>query len=143
MFIHFSVFMIGLYSISTEKATVLRIWKQKFEELYSNNEISPASEVFKNDLLNNPRNLVLPRSSYEINKPLTYKEVQEAIRHSKNKKACGIDNITNELLKCDESIEIMFLLFTKCFNSGLIPDCWQASIINPIPKPAGYTIDPL
>ena len=46
-----------------------------------------------------PRNCDIPENE-QINKPFTKKEILEVIQKLKNNKACGVDNIINEFIKC-------------------------------------------
>ena len=74
---------------------------------------------------------------------ISYYEVKKAAMNSKSKKAVGFDCIANELLKAEPVIHLLHKLFNTCFKNSLIPDQWRKVIINPIPKTAGYTTDPL
>ena len=40
----------------------------------------------------------------------------------KNNKSVGIDNIANEIIKTDKLNSILQKLFSKCFETGLIPE---------------------
>ena len=58
----------------------------------------------------------------------------------KNNKACGIDEISTEVLKCKRLCNILLNLFNECCKKGLIPSIWKHRVINPIPKSS--TSDP-
>ena len=68
--------------------------------------------------------------------PFTLQEVKNAIRKLKNNKACGIDQITNELLKA--APENLVLLITNFFNLvmlyGKVPEEWTIAIVKPLYK---------
>ncbi len=49
-------------------------------------------------------------------------------------KSVGIDQISNEVLKKNDIMLILFQLYVKCFDSGLVPSLWLKAIITPIPK---------
>ncbi len=46
----------------------------------------------------------------------------------------GIDQIPNEVLNKHDVMFILFQLYVKCFDSGLVPSLWLKAIITPIPK---------
>ena len=122
---------------------VLCKWQEAFEKLYTGSELSASDEEIKQSILDCPKVSAAQKSALETNKPLNYREVSEAIKQCKSCKACGIDHITNQLLKSEAMTKLLFCFFSKCFTTGKIPDCWHKSIINPIPKSAGYTTNPL
>ena len=123
--------------------SLVRKWKTEFEKLYSGSENSVFDNAVKAELLQSKHSTALPECATNLNRPINYQEVKDAVLQSKLQKACGIDKITNELLKSDEVVELLHALFTNCFTSGLIPDAWRKSVINPIPKSDGYSTDPL
>ena len=51
----------------------------------------------------------------ELNVPITDEEVRVAISGLKNRKACGHDNVTAEMLKASGNIAVTF--FTQLFNN--------------------------
>ncbi len=55
-------------------------------------------------------------------------------------KATGIDNIPNFVLKNLDVLHILHQLFSKLFESCILPLVWLKSVINPIPK--GSNKDP-
>jgi hypothetical protein len=67
-------------------------------------------------------------------------EARKAIVDAKKNKAGGFDNIPMEVLKNDNAISCLHMLFNTCFNTGNIPSDWGKGIINPIPK--ANTTDP-
>ena len=75
----------------------------------------------------------------EINGPITEKEVTNAIRHLKNNKAAGVDNIRNEHIK--QTSAAMTSIYTKLFNvvfdTAIIPESWTVGVIKPIYKNKG------
>ncbi len=69
-----------------------------------------------------------------LNSPLEMEEVRKIVDKAKSRKAAGIDNIPNEVLKNQPVIKCLHALFQMCFDHGLIPTAWTQAIICPIPK---------
>ena len=76
--------------------------------------LSPANPLLKSELLP--------------------KELDKAVRKRKLKKARGFDKMPNEVLKRPDIREGLFILFSYCFESGLVPSNWLRGIVTPIPK---------
>ena len=77
-----------------------------------------------------------------LNQPLSYEEVEKAILTLKNCNAVVEDGIPAECLKNRPIIELLFKIYTFCFNNGIIPDRWLKGFINPIFK-QGSIYEPL
>ena len=126
-------------NIRTDLDEVLRKWKCDYEKLYK-----PTSENFDEnfyreilELLRNVENrmndpLYMPNSF--LNKNFSTDEIDQVIDKLKNRKAPGIDNIPNEILKCAAIKNCLLKLFQYYFDTGLLPSCWNKAIIKPIPK---------
>ncbi len=69
-----------------------------------------------------------------LNMPVSRDEVQKILLKLKNGKSVGVDNLANEILKHKKMLSVLYTLYAKCFDSGLIPEMWKISIINPISK---------
>jgi hypothetical protein len=71
-----------------------------------------------------------------LNEVITAKEVEEALRHLKANKAAGPDGIIPEIFKHSSNVitDFLVVLFNKVFSSGLFPEAWTESIIQPIHK---------
>ena len=78
-----------------------------------------------------------------LNKLIEYQEVRKAVEQAKLNKAVGIDMISNEVLKNNTVIDLLFNLFNMCMKNRLIPNEWRKSIIHPIPKEKKVSMDPL
>lgn len=90
-------------------------------------------------------NLIMPDSPNEwINMPFSLSEITECIKHLRNHKACGIDNIHNEFLKaCPPAMINLFVgLFNLVLDSGVIPPDWTVGLIMPLYKNKGSPSDP-
>ncbi|MEW8547636.1 MAG: reverse transcriptase family protein, partial [Candidatus Thiodiazotropha sp.] len=119
-------------SVSREIHTVLNKWKADFDTLLnpqSNNGGSSTSDWPEADD-------VISRTVNEeiLNGSLSIDEVRKAVSQLKANKACGYDEIPAEVLKNDKMIYALFVLFDKCFTTGVTPDVWKYGIITPIPK---------
>ena len=72
----------------------------------------------------------------ELDFPITDRKILSCAKALKTKKACGIDKISNEMIK--SSIFLVCSVLTKLFNvilrSGFFPESWSMSIITPIFK---------
>ena len=125
-------------TISCDKTDVLNQWKHEYEKLYKNDtnvngnnfvqHIIDCNTISENEMYDNVR------LNDTFNGPINYNEVKKFILCSKNKKACGIDRIPNEVLKNDCIIEVLFEFFNLCFDQSTIPNVWLKAIIFPIPK---------
>ena len=69
-----------------------------------------------------------------LNEPISYKEVEFAINNLNVRKACGIDNIPNEILKNQNTRLYLYYLFYVCFQNSIVPNLWSQAIICPVPK---------
>ena len=114
-------------SISVDRNTVLNVWKNEFAKLYqfSDDSLDELSLPVNTDAAN-----YLP-----FNFPISINEVYNALRKSKNGKACGYDGIPVDILKNDICLHWMHSLFNYCFENSVIPDSWKCGIINPVFKP--------
>ncbi|XP_023814791.1 uncharacterized protein LOC111947977 [Oryzias latipes] len=72
--------------------------------------------------------------SDKINQDITIEEVLKVIEKTKLHKAAGVDELSNEVLKCPKLLTTLHCLFRFCFKNGFIPSIWYKSIIKPIPK---------
>ena len=121
---------------------VIQKWKTDFEQLYN---ASPQPGTFDESFLIKVKEELpaLERQYTEtatLNVAITEQEVRVALNKSKSKKAVGIDNLPNEILKNNESAKLLHKLFNKIFQCNLVPSIWKKAIIKPIPKNA--LIDP-
>ena len=90
-------------------------------------------EVSDNGNNFDPRNCDIPEN-YQINQPFTKKEVLDVIQKFKNSKACGVDSIINEFIKCCPAViyDILVMFFNIILNTGIIPKVWSISLIQPL-----------
>ena len=65
---------------------------------------------------------------------ISEQEVRNVVCRAKYRKAFGIDEIPNEVLKNDNMIRLLTCLYQMCFECGVIPSDWKRAVIKPIPK---------
>ena len=69
-----------------------------------------------------------------LDQNFTEKEIKRAIRHFKNNRSCGIDEILNEYLNnlTTNYIKLYTKLFNVILKSGIIPEELNIGIIKPL-----------
>ena len=85
-------------------------------------------EITKNDIVH------LNVENENFNRPFTIDELTAVQSKLKNKKANGIDEIPNEVLKLSKISNLMLAFINRCFSLSVVPTLWQQAIITPIPK---------
>ena len=78
-----------------------------------------------------------------LDSPITLKELQDKISSLKLKKACGVDDILNEMIKyTDLKFQLAILkLLNTVLSSGIFPNIWNQGLISPFHK-SGEKFDP-
>ena len=130
-------------SITNNISDVLQKWKTDFQSLLNpsldNNSYDARfyNEVLQDlhDTSNRPNNLYP-----ELDSDFTKEEVKKVIGNAKQGKSVGVEGIPNEVLKNILSIDLLYSLFNKVFQSGCVPSLWRLGIIKPLPK--GSLTDP-
>ena len=109
-------------NISTDR------WFSHFKDVFQNSADNDEHININVDLLDNEDNI--------LNLDITEKEVTEAIAQLKPGKACGIDDITVDMLKNGgkDVHAFMVKLFNAIFQSGIYPKEWSKAIIIPVYK---------
>ncbi len=123
-------------------ATVLDKWKDDFHSLYNcpdddpNFEDQAFLESIRIQKNNREMEMNMPdyTSNPELNRPLSFDEVEKAVWKLKCGKSSGIDCIPNEVLKNHGVMLVLYNLYVKCFEYGKIPAIWLKAIISPVPK---------
>jgi hypothetical protein len=72
----------------------------------------------------------------ELDFQISKKEIVDAIASTKTGKACGLDSISNEMLKHIQTslLPCLCKLFNVCFGNGVYPKIWVDGYISPIFK---------
>lgn len=85
----------------------------------------------------------MKKDSYTPNHYLNAIRTLEKVRKvewSKPKKATGIDDLSNSVMKSPKLLRTLFGLFQACFENGIIPSVSYKSTIKPIPKSSKMTL---
>ena len=129
--------------ITGDRAEVLERWVKDFEALYNPTRIgckTRAEAVHERDTqdftylseLNMSDPLYEPVAG--LNNNFTIEEIKKALDKLKNKKATGVDNVPNEILKLPVILDTLKELLQLYFDTGIIPSSWEKAIIKPLPK---------
>ena len=113
-------------TVSRDLNAVLNKWKTDFSHLL-NPQVSDkhGSRVDHNMNINS-------YSDDGLNNGILALEAAEAMRSMKNNKAYGVDELPAEVIKNDNFIHLLTVLFKE---SGMTPEIWKRGIIQPVPKP--------
>ena len=104
-------------------------WYDHFKDHFVNNDtddnIQDASQCDNSE-----------ESYHFLNEEITELEVQKAIKKLKCGKACGLDEITAEMLKAGGQDVVLFLtrMFNVLLEKGIYPQDWAEAIVTPIHK---------
>ena len=120
--------------ISSDPVMVLREWEGAFSGLFSKQEESTENIYFDCTSCLSETCSHLSNSDVNLNRNISREEVLKAIESAKDKKAFGVDELPNEVLKAPHLFDLLFYLLYVCFDQGFIPTTWCKSIITPIPK---------
>ena len=130
----------------TAKTNPRSFWKELKKKHSKIEEVPPIHELQKyfNDLLSTNPNSTTDESHFSSNvidddsldQPISDQELQKAVFHQKNNKACGPDNISAEIIKTSYNIikEHLLNLFNYLFSNSIYPDNWSLGYIVPIFK---------
>ena len=125
--------------VTSDVGAVLNKWESDFSDLLNRrNDNNTYDDNFYDscmlDKLNLEQNMNPSNDDNLINSNICLNEVELVVSKLKKRKACGLDMIPNEVLKCKSVLHFLHALFKKCFEIGCVPSIWQKSIIKPIPK---------
>jgi len=128
---------------------------KKFNNNHQNDQppFQESLEYYKN-LLQKKTESEIPHKAFDnleespldkeyLNKPISKEEIKEAIKQLRTNKSPGIDNISNEMLKCSNDFLIgkIGTLFNLIFDSNYYPNTWNHGLIQSIYK-SGSKNDP-
>ena len=115
---------------------VFEKWRGEYNKLYNPSDECENYDNEFQDFCLNELTLEGNEEGYDdlMDSLLSAEEVRKILTKAKCKKAVGIDNIPNEILKNEKTISLLTNLFNKIFANSLMPSCWNIAIIKPIPK---------
>ena len=120
-----------------------QIFHEYFKKLHQGIDNRYLDDKFKTDIQNKVKQLTGKRWVEVLDKEITIVEIKKVIKSMKNKKSCGFDNVSNEMIKC--SIETMSVILLKLFNhilySEKFPTPWAEGYIHPLFK-KGEVLNP-
>ena len=105
---------------SSEPLTVLNKWKTDFSNLLNNKDTQNFDNIFLYQALHEKIALEnnMSNENLTLNSELEYWEIERVVNKLNNKKATGIDNIPNEVLKNKNLVTLLWKYFSHCFNTG-------------------------
>ena len=77
-----------------------------------------------------------------LNDPITQEEILSALSNRNCHSALGPDDVNISYLKNDLCVQFMLSFFNTCLQHGKVPSQWLQSIIQPIPKSSGRSLEP-
>jgi len=117
------------------------IWTEHFGKLYSQNEPTLTQKHLTSQLYNLEHTVKDQLTS--LDQPILLNELTDKMKSLKNKKSCGVDLISNEMLKhsSPKLTDAILKLFNLLLKAGHFPEIWKANLITPIFK-QGEKYDP-
>ena len=126
--------------VLTNEKCVLNRWKTDFENIYNNESVDDFDSAFQREALSHKRLLEdrmldpLYDSNAELNRNISFEELEKVLLKAKNGKSVGIDQIPYEILKLDSVKSVLLSLFQLVFDTSLIPSLWRKAVIFPLLK---------
>ena len=121
----------------TEPEQIKGRWQEYCSELYQHittADQQALDEIFNNHSQQNDENV-------ETEPPISIHEIKAALKHLKNNKAAGSDEVPGELLKYggETTAKLMHVICSNIWRNEIIPDEWTKSIIITLPKSGDTT----
>ena len=118
------------------------VWYDHFNKLLAKKETIEEVKC-SDDLRMNIENIESEQGGAYLNEDISSEEVSKALRSLKNGKSCGLDSVSNEMLKASRVIclDVYCKLFNMILKSGEFPEIWTRSFIVPLHK-SGNCHDP-
>ena len=155
-------------TIVDDPETVLARWKRDFQSLYETAGVTAAVDPefithlkqlssqweaeYETILRHNPRDQEgemaqnaerVQQAANMLNRPITLAETVNTLRHTRNGKAVGIDNVANEIIKVPALQTSLHALYVRCFELNIVPRMWYRGIIHPVLKRGKSPLFPL
>ena len=113
---------------------VLNKWEKEFEKLYNRGNKNDENIAYA-EMLDHKYTLETDIHTNDyLNTEITFDEVESVVNMAKKNKACGVDEIYNDILYSIDCKVALMKLFNVCFSNSVVPECWLKAIISPIPK---------
>lgn len=118
-----------------------KIWTEHFGNLYSPNQPTLNQKHLTSQLHN--LECTIKDQLNHLDQPIALNELTHKMKSLKNKKSCGVDGISNEMLKhsSPKLKDAILKLFNLLLKSGKFPEIWKENLITPIFK-QGEKYDP-
>lgn len=114
-------------------------WYDYLTELNNPTTANPNNQQQNLDL--NLEEETMRKTFSKLDFPIHQDEVKRAIIKQKNGKACGLDSITNEMIKnsITSMLPCLSELMTRIYALGIYPDAWCKGYITCMHKKGSYT----
>jgi hypothetical protein len=112
---------------------VLNKWQEEYQKMFT---LEPQENDFEEEFYRELGDIdgheftTLPGLNHDI----TEDEDRQVIRKAKSNTSVGVDNLPNEILKNQCTIDVLVILFQKVFTMGLVPSVWNVGVSKLIPK---------
>ncbi len=105
------------------------IWTEHFGKLYSQNEPALGQKHLTSEL--HDLEFTTKDELNHLDKPIALNELIGKMKSLKNKKSCGLDGISNEMLKHSSSKlkDAILKIFNLVLKSGHFPEIWKENLI--------------
>ena len=115
-------------NLLTQEDLVRERWKEHFQEVL--NRPAPTHQIIPEDCV-----LAEDEDCLDIDTgPFTLEEVRAAIKHLKNGKTPGVDDIDAEMLKAEPELASGYLCTLFKYIRDVVPDDWKKAMIVKVPK---------
>ncbi len=117
------------------------IWTEHFGKLYSHNEPTLTQKHLTSKW--HDLEFTTKEQLNHLDNPISLNELIGTIKSLRKFKSCGLDGISNEMLKYSSSKlkDAILKLFNLVWKSGHYPEIWKGNLITPIFK-QGEKYDP-
>jgi exonuclease III len=116
---------------------------EDFMQVFNKKSVDGFDNNFKCEIENTVSRNQSDQTVQSLDKPIDETELYKAVNNIKNGKACGLDLISNEMIKAALPVvkQAMLKLFNLCLDSECYPESWCTGYIVPIHK-SGSKLQP-
>lgn len=126
----------------------LETFKNHFSNVYQNSppdrDLTEIKDTINNTISQSQNFVNFDNSNTSLNnrnhpRLTNLNEILTTSKMINNKKSCGLDNISNYIIKRlpMKAFEYLTILYNNCLNNGYFPSAWKIAKIVPIPKQKG------